>query len=153
MIPNIVKGRGITGALAYAMGQGNDPQTGERLELGAGETSRATLLGGQNFGFDVDSADRLDLARRMMEFQGLPQNQAGKTRKLDRDCFHASLSWGAGQQPSREEMLQAGQEFLKAVGLENSARRVRRPQRHRPRAYSHRRQPDRPRDAPDAQQR
>ena len=120
MIPNIVKGRGITGALAYAMGQGNDPQTGERLELGAGETSRATLLGGQNFGFDVDSADRLDLARRMMEFQGLPQNQAGKTRKLDRDCFHASLSWGAGQQPSREEMIQAGQEFLKAVGLEKA---------------------------------
>ena len=120
MIPNIVKGRGITGALAYAMGQGNDPQTGERLELGAGETSRATLLGGQNFGFDVDSADRLDLARRMMEFQGLPENQAGKTRKLDRDCFHASLSWGAGQEPSREEMLQAGQEFLKAVGLEKA---------------------------------
>jgi hypothetical protein len=55
-----------------------------------------------------------------MEFQGLPQNQAGKTRKLDNDCYHASLSWGLGQEPSREEMLQAGQEFLKAVGLEKA---------------------------------
>jgi hypothetical protein len=120
MIPNIVKGTGITGALAYAMGQGNDPKTGKRLELVPGETSRAIILGGQNFGFEIDSADRLELARRMMEYQGLPQNQAGKTRKLDRDCFHASLSWGPGQQPSREEMLEAGQEFLKAVGLEKA---------------------------------
>ena len=55
-----------------------------------------------------------------MEYQGLPQNQAGKTRKLDNDCYHASLSWGLGQKPSREEMLQAGQEFLKAVGLEKA---------------------------------
>jgi hypothetical protein len=120
MIPNIVKGKGITGALAYSMGQGNDAQSGERLELKDGEQSRATLLGGQNFGFDVNSADRLDLARRMMEWQGRPENQAGKTRKLDRDCFHASLSWGDGQTPSSEEMLQAGQEFLKAVGLEKA---------------------------------
>src|SRR5271168_4073423 len=120
MIPNIVKGSGITGALAYVMGQGNDPETRERLTLLDGQQSRATLLGGQNFGFDVNSADRLDLARRIMEFQGLPENQAGKTRKLDRDCFHASLSWGAGQHPSREEMIQAGQEFLKAVGLEKA---------------------------------
>ena len=28
MIPNIVTGSGITGALAYVMGQGNDAQTG-----------------------------------------------------------------------------------------------------------------------------
>src|SRR5271167_5202984 len=102
------------------MGQGNDPMTGERLELVPGETSRAELLGGQNFGFEVNSADRLELARRMMEWQGLPENQAGKTRKLDRDCFHASLSWGDGQTPDREEMLQAGREFLKAVGLEKA---------------------------------
>jgi hypothetical protein len=120
MIPNIVKGSGITGALAYVMGQGNDPNSKERLTLQPGEQSRATLVGGQNFGFDVNSAARLDLARRMMEWQGLPENQTGKTRKLDRDCYHASLSWGPGQEPSREEMMQAGQEFLKAVGSEKA---------------------------------
>ena len=40
MIPNIVKGKGISGALAYAMGQGNDEATGQRKELAAGEQSR-----------------------------------------------------------------------------------------------------------------
>ena len=120
MIPNIVKGKGISGALAYSMGQGNDPTTQERLTLKPGEQSRAALLGGQNFGFEVDSDARLELARRMMEWQGMPQNQAGKTRKLDRDCFHASLSWGDGQTPTASEMLEAGQQFLKAVGLEKA---------------------------------
>ena len=120
MNPNIVKGTGITGALRYAMGQGNDPMTGERLELVPGETSRATILGGQNFGFEIDSADRLDLARRMMEWHGLPENQAGKTRKLDNDCLHASLSWGDGQKPDRAEMIEAAESFLKAIGLEKA---------------------------------
>jgi AAA domain/Relaxase/Mobilisation nuclease domain len=120
MIPKIVTGTGISGALAYVMGQGNDAQTGKRLELVPGETSRATIIGGQNFGFEIEDAADLELARRIMEYQGLPQNQAGKTRKLDNDCYHASLSWGIGQEPSREEMLQAGQEFLKAVGLEKA---------------------------------
>ena len=82
MIPNIVKGKGISGALAYAMGQGNDEATGQRKELAAGEDSRATILGGQNFGFEIDSAERMELARKMMEFQALPHNQASKTRKL-----------------------------------------------------------------------
>jgi hypothetical protein len=120
MIPNIVKGKGISGALAYAMGQGNDEATGQRKELAAGEDSRATILGGQNFGFEIDSAERMELARKVMEFQALPHNQASKTRKLENDCFHASLSWGDGQQPSKEEMTEAAQSFLKAVGLEKA---------------------------------
>src|SRR5208337_1167007 len=45
MIPAIYKGRGITGALLYCMGQGNDKETGERLELVPGETTRALILG------------------------------------------------------------------------------------------------------------
>jgi AAA domain/Relaxase/Mobilisation nuclease domain len=120
MIPNIVKGKGITGALAYAMGQGNDAQTGERLELGEGEKSRATLLGGQNFGFEIDTPERLELARRVMEWQGLPENQGSRTRKQERDCFHASLSWEPGQEPSQDEMRLAGRDFLRAVGLEKA---------------------------------
>jgi hypothetical protein len=68
----------------------------------------------------VNSADRLELARRMMEWNGLPENQAGKTRKLDLDCLHASLSWGDGQKPDRAEMIEAAQSFLKAIGLEKA---------------------------------
>jgi hypothetical protein len=120
MIPNIVKGAGVTGAIKYAMGQGNDPQTGERKELVPGETARARILGGQNFGFEIDSEDRLELARKMMEFQGLKQNQGSKTRKQDIDCFHASLSWGDGQKPDEAEMRLAATEFLKSIGMERA---------------------------------
>ncbi len=120
MIPNIVKGRGITGAIAYSMGQGNDKETGKRLELGAGETSRADILGGQNFGFEIDSADRLDMARRMMEWNGKAENQASRGRKCENDCLHASLSWEKGQEPSREDMTAAVQGFLKSLGMEKA---------------------------------
>ncbi len=120
MIPNLVYGQGISGALAYVMGQGNDAQTGARLELQSGEESRATLLGGQGFGFDIDTPERLDLARRVMEWQGLPENQGSKTRKQDLDCLHASLSWEAGQTPDAAEMRQAATEFLAAIGLEKA---------------------------------
>jgi len=111
MIPKIVTGKGISGALAYVMGQGNDAQTGKRLELGEGETTRARIIGGQNFGFEIENADDLDLARRIMEFQGLPQNQAGKTRKLDNDCYHASLSWGLGRSRPTRRCCRQGMSF------------------------------------------
>jgi hypothetical protein len=120
MIPNIVKGTGITGAIKYALGQGNHPQTGERLQLVPGETGRAHILGGQNFGFEIDSEERLELARKVMEFQGLKENQSSKTRKQDIDCFHASLSWGDGQKPDEAEMRLAATEFVKSVGMERA---------------------------------
>ena len=74
MIPNIVKGRGITGSLAYVMGQGND-ENGKRIELVPGETSRAEILGAQNIGFEIESAADLDLARRMMEWNARPRGE------------------------------------------------------------------------------
>jgi hypothetical protein len=119
MIPNIVKGKGISGSIAYAMGQGND-QDGKRIALEVGQDSRATILGGQNFGFAVDSADKLDLARRMMEWNGKAENQASKGLKCEKDCLHASLSWEPGQDPSREDMTAAAQGFLKSLGMENA---------------------------------
>ena len=116
-------GKGITGSLAYVMGQGNDPVTEQRLELGAGEKSRADILGGQNFGFEIDSADRLDLARRMMEWSAKPDNQASRGKKCVLDCLHVSLAWEKGQEPSRAEMAEAARGFLKSVGM-GSARAV-----------------------------
>jgi hypothetical protein len=120
MIPNLVKGKGISGALAYVMGQGSDPQTGERIEPAPGENSRATLLGGQGFGFEIDTPERLELARRVMEWQGLPEQQGSRTRKQELDCLHASLSWEPGQNPDRAQMIDAAQDFLKAIGLEKA---------------------------------
>lgn len=120
MIPNVVKGRGITGAIRYSMGQGNDKETGERLELVPGETSRATILGGQNFGYEVNSAERLEVARRDMEWNGKAENQASATRKCEKDCLHVSLSWESGQEPTAEDMAEAAKGFLKALGMENA---------------------------------
>ena len=119
MIPNIVKGRGITGALAYVMGQGED-ENGKRIELVPGEKSRAEILGAQNIGFEIESAADLDLARRMMEWNGKEENQASKWRKCEKDCLHASLSWEPGQNPTRDEMIAAAQGFLKELGMETA---------------------------------
>ena len=119
MIPNIVKGRGITGALAYVMGQGED-ENGKRIELVPGEKSRADILGAQNIGFEIESAADLDLARRMMEWNGAAENQASKWRKCEKDCLHASLSWEPGQNPTCEEMIAAAQGFLKELGMETA---------------------------------
>jgi hypothetical protein len=137
MIPNIVKGRGVTGALAYAMGEGRaeEKKTGlayalehsagtaaprEYKTLAEGESSRADILGGQNFHFDVDSADRLEMARRMMEWNGKAENQASRGRKCENDCLHASLSWEKGQEPTRADMIEAAQGFLKTLGMEKA---------------------------------
>ena len=103
------------------MSEGYEADGKTRKELVPGEKTRAEILGGQNFGFEIDTPERLDLARRVMEWQGLPQNQTGKGRhKLDRDCLHASLSWGDGQTPDRAEMIEAAQSFLKSIGLEKA---------------------------------
>jgi Relaxase/Mobilisation nuclease domain len=120
MIPNIVKGKGITGSLAYMMGQGNDKLTGERIELEEGETSRAEILGGQNFGFEITGAAQLELARKIMEYNGMPAHQASRGRKCEKDCLHASLSWEPGYDPSKEEMIEAGKGLLKSLGMETA---------------------------------
>jgi len=120
VIPNVSLGKGVTGAIAYTLGQGNDPMTKERLTLADGEKSRATILGGQNFGFDIKSADDLDLARRVMEWSAMPDNQAGRTKKCVKDCLHVSLSWEKGQQPSKAQMVEAAQSYLASIGMEKA---------------------------------
>ncbi len=120
MIPNIVKGKGVTGLLAYVMGQGNDRETGLRKELAEGQEARARILGGQNFGYAIDSAERLEIARRDMEWNAQPDNQASRGRKCEKDALHASLSWEAGQEPTADEMRAAAHGFLKSLGMESA---------------------------------
>jgi len=120
LIPNIVKGRGITGAIRYNLGEGNDAVTKKRKTLAPGHKSRSEILGGQNFGFEIDSFEKVELARRIMEFNAAPENQVSRTRKCEKDCLHLSISWEAGQNPSRAEMTEAAQSVLKALGMENA---------------------------------
>ena len=137
MIPNLVKGKGITGAINYALGEGYEGEKkngkahaldraagidtkGAAVQLGEGEASRATILGGQNFGFEIDSPERVEVARRAMEWNAAPENQTSKSRKCENDCLHASLSWEKGQTPTADDMREAAQGFLKSLGMENA---------------------------------
>src|ERR1700759_1661268 len=94
----IQTGKGVTGALRYVQSEGRDPKTGKLIELAPGALSRAELIGGTGFGFEVTDAARADLARRIMEFAA--QNQGSKTKKGIQDCVHIELSWARGETPS-----------------------------------------------------
>ena len=104
VIPNIVKGKGITGSIAYVMGQGNDRETGKRKKLEEGQEARARILGGQNFGFEIDSAERLEIARRDdgMERQAGQPSSSG--RKCEKDCLArlAVVGERAGTRPPKK---------------------------------------------------
>jgi Relaxase/Mobilisation nuclease domain len=145
LVPSINKGTGVTGALRYVLGEGNDPITGKPIspisldllrELAGnindpkfsqksliypdGTKSRAEVLGGQNCGFDIETMKDVEIARRQMEFIAMPENQAGRTRKCEKDCLHISLAWHQRYKPSREEQLEAAREALKAIGMEDA---------------------------------
>lgn len=106
--------------MRYCEQEGEDPVTKEKRKLAEGEESRATFLGGQNLGYAVTGAAAYEEARLDMEFNGLPENQSSKTRKCENDCLHATLSWEKRHDPSNEEMVEAAQSYLKALGMENA---------------------------------
>jgi len=119
MIVNIVKGSGVTGALRYVQGEGRDELTGE-VKAKTGDNSRAELLGGQGFGFEIKSEADAELARKVMEWAGRPENQASKTKPCEFDCEHISLSWAKGQTPDNAEKIKAAEGVLAALGMANS---------------------------------
>ncbi len=118
MIPRCTVGTGITGAARYVLSEGRDPETGKRRRPLADGHSRVAWIGGTGFGFDIESREDADLARRIMEFDAL--NQASRTRQCEKDCVHLSLGWRPGETPTREEMEAAAREALTAMGMENA---------------------------------
>lgn len=118
MIPRIKVGRGVTGAVRYIMGEGRDALTGDLKVLEADEKTRVAWFAGTGFGFDIQTQDDADLARRIMEFDSLNQNS--RTRQCEKDCVHLSLAWRPGENPSRAEMEEAARSALKALGMENA---------------------------------
>ncbi|MGE3481668.1 MAG: AAA family ATPase [Gammaproteobacteria bacterium] len=97
--------------LGEGRGAGND-------NLEPGEKTRVAWLGGQNFGFDITSRERAELATRVMEFDAL--NQKSRTKPCEKDAMHLTLAWRVGEAPSREEMEAAARSALKAIGMENA---------------------------------
>jgi hypothetical protein len=119
MIVAIKKGSGLSGAVRYVMGEGKrDPETGIIPTLAEGQKSRVEWTSGQNFLFALDSPERVDIARRMMEWQA--QNQTSKTRKCELDVLPIALSWALGEAPDRKEMEAAARSVLKALGMETA---------------------------------
>jgi Ti-type conjugative transfer relaxase TraA len=118
MNPRIQTGKGVSGCIRYARGQGRDPKTGLVKDLAPGEKSRVEWFAGTGFGFEIASDADLELARRMMEFAAL--NQASRTKKCEQDCVHLSLSWSPGENPTREQMEAAAHSALAALGMGNA---------------------------------
>ena len=118
MIPRATVGTGVSGAVRYLLSEGKDHKTGEHRTGPKGERSRVEWIGGTGFGFEIESRDDADLARRLMEFAAL--NQASKTRKCEKDCYHLSLSWRPGEEPTRAQMEEAAHQALAAIGMSNA---------------------------------
>jgi hypothetical protein len=114
MLPNISKGRGLSGAFRYVMGQGK----GRGNDWQPGQESRVLWVSGQGFGFDIETREDAELARRMMEF--MAANQTSPTRRCEKDALHLSLSWHPDELPTRQQMEQAAKDALKAIGMEKA---------------------------------
>ena len=114
-------GRGLTGAIRYAMGEGNDPVTNERRPAAANdEASRVAWISGQGWegGWKPETRQDVETARRSME--NLAFMQQGRTKRCEKDCMHLVLAWRKGEHPEREEMERAAREALAAVGMEKA---------------------------------
>ena len=114
MVPRIEKGRGLSGAVRYVMGQGK----GRGNDWQPGMESRVDWISGQNFGFEIKSREDVEAARRVMEF--MAQRQSSPTRRCENDVLHLTLSWHPTERPTREQMEEAAREALKALGMEEA---------------------------------
>src|SRR5882762_1699533 len=111
-------GSGLSALLRYVRGQGKD-ENGKSKPATNGN-GRARSLGGQGFGFDPITERQVDIARRVMEYTALPPMQGNKTKFVDKDVLHASLSWAPGQKPDDAEKAEAARTYLKAIGMEKA---------------------------------
>jgi Ti-type conjugative transfer relaxase TraA len=118
MTPRNKVGKGVTGAVRYALSEGKDSVTGEYRIEPKGEKTRVAWIGGTGFGFAIETAADVDLARRVMEFDAL--NQASKTKLCEKDCVHLSLGWRPGQEPTRAQMEEAAHQALASLGMANA---------------------------------
>jgi len=131
MIPRCNVGKGITGAVRYALSEGKDDDGNYRDEP-KGDHSRVAWLGGINLGFEVENEADADLARRVLEFTSL--NQKSRTKPCVQDCLSLSLAWRPGEEPTREQMEEAAHQALAAIGMANARALF---VAHNDEAYSH----------------
>lgn len=110
MVPKVAaKGTSFKGAGLYYL---HDKQ--------ASTTERVAFTHTENL-----ATDDPDLALRMMAHTAINQNRikaanggARTGRKLTFPVYTYSLSWAPGEQPTQEQMIEAGQQTLKELGLD-----------------------------------
>jgi hypothetical protein len=79
------------------------------------QQSRVPWFSGTGFGFNIQTREQAELARRIMEFDALNQKE-----QAQQDCMHLSLSWRPGEKPTREQMEEAARDALKTLGMGNA---------------------------------
>jgi hypothetical protein len=123
MIANVHFGTSVEKSMRYVQGPGRDHNP-----------DRAQLLGGQGVGFQIKTDEDVKLATQMMKHNGDPAMQASPTKQSTIKALHMSVNWPPSQTPNQQEMLEAMQEFLKAVGMGNAMAVM---HRHTDKAHPH----------------
>jgi hypothetical protein len=103
VIPRCGTSKGITGAVRYVLGESRDARTAAIRHLPKNGKSRVAWFGGTGFGFEIETREDADLARRIKEFDAL--NQASRTRPCVKDCVHLSLNWRPGEKPTQAQII------------------------------------------------
>ena len=109
MIANANFGTSVEKSMRYIQGPGRD-----------NVPDRAQLVGGQGVGFQVKTDEDVKLAIQMMKHNGDPTMQASPSKQSTIKALHMSVNWPPTQTPNQQEMQEAMQEFLKAVGMKNA---------------------------------
>lgn len=89
-------------------------QTGTGRPLSGFERPVA-CLGGQNFGFAIETRRDLDRARQILELEALDP-----TGRREKRPEHLMLAWRIGDTPKREQMEAAARGALTVIGMEDA---------------------------------
>jgi len=109
MVPRVSRpGRSFTGAWAYYF---HDKRSLEQVERGEGQHTA-----GRVEWFHVENAGGVEDERAAF---GLMIDTARQSQRCEKPVYAFSLGWHPEQRPGRGEMIEAGQEALKVLGMED----------------------------------
>jgi hypothetical protein len=109
VVPKLHRGRGFQGLSDYLLHDKN-ARTDERVAW----THMENLTVRDAHRAYKEMQETVNCARQLKREAG--RSTAGRKRK--NPCLHLSLSWAADQEPMREQMIDAGKDVLKKLGLD-----------------------------------
>ena len=109
MVPRVSRpGRSFTGAWAYYF---HDKRAAAQIERGEGRRTAARVEW-----FHVENAAGIEDERAAF---GLMIDTARQSKRCEKPVYAFSLGWHPEQRPERAEMIEAGREALKVLGMQN----------------------------------